>query len=98
MNATTVQICPDARKPIRGRLRTRGTLHATENRTGERPLTSVESLARARAARIVAERHLMMAIKQAEWRYEETAELGRDFDRRLELTKSALRDTRYLGA
>jgi hypothetical protein len=40
----------------------------------------------------------MMAIKRAELRYEETAELGREFDRRLERTKRALRDAGYLAA
>jgi hypothetical protein len=44
----------------------------------------------------MAERHLSMAIKRAEQRFDETEGLGREFDRRLERTKSALRDAGYL--
>jgi hypothetical protein len=39
----------------------------------------------------------MTAIEQAELRYEQTAELGREFDRRLGRTKSRLRGAGYLG-
>jgi hypothetical protein len=98
MNVTTVQTCPVARKPLRARPRARGARHSVENAIG-RPLPApADSLARARADRIIAERHLIMAIKRAELRYEETAELGMEFDRHLERTKSALRDAGYLRA
>lgn len=39
-----------------------------------------------------------MSIRRAERQYEETVELGREFDRRLQKTKSALRAAGYLGA
>jgi hypothetical protein len=38
----------------------------------------------------------MLAIERAEQHFEETAELGRAYDRRSERTKSALRDAGYL--
>jgi hypothetical protein len=86
-----------ALKPLRGWPRARGTLNAADNRLPKQRPAWVESLSEARAARIIAERHLMKAIEQAELRYEQTAELGREFDRRLGRTKSRLRDAGYLG-
>jgi hypothetical protein len=38
----------------------------------------------------------MMSIRRAELRYEETVEIGAEFDRRLRKTKSALRAAGYL--
>ena len=92
-----LQSRPGARKPLRGRPRARGTLHPAEHRVEKQRPASVDPLARARAAAILAERHLMMAIKAAELRFEETAELGREFDRRLERRKSGLREAGYLA-
>jgi hypothetical protein len=97
MNAPTAQIRRATRKPPRGTLRTRGTLHPDRHTVAKERPAPADSLARARAARIIAERHLTMAIKRAELRYEETAALGREFDRRLERVKSALRDAGYLA-
>ena len=97
VNVTTFQSCTGARKRFRGRPGTRVTLHAAENTVRRQEPASVDSLARARAATILAERHLVMAIKAAELRFEETAELGREFDRRLERRKSGLRDAGYLA-
>jgi hypothetical protein len=91
----TVQTLPD-RHPSRARPRKRVVIHVPERSARERERASVDSLARARAARIIAERQLMVAIKRAELYYEQTAELGREFDRRFERTKSALRGAGYL--
>jgi hypothetical protein len=44
----------------------------------------------------MAEQQLMQAIRRAELYYEETAELGRDFDRRLDRVKADLRQAGYL--
>jgi hypothetical protein len=44
----------------------------------------------------MAERQLEQAIRGAEARYEETVQLGREFDRRLERTKAAFRAAGYL--
>ena len=77
---------------VRLRPRERGAVH--EFPIGAR--ATLDPLARARAARIIAERQLMIAIRRAELRYEKTAQLGTDFDRRLERTKSALREAGYL--
>jgi hypothetical protein len=44
----------------------------------------------------MAERQLVEAIRRAELYYEETAELGREFDRRFDRTKAELRLAGYL--
>jgi hypothetical protein len=44
----------------------------------------------------MAERELMIAIQRAEAFYEATAELGAEFDRRLDRSESFLRDAGYL--
>jgi hypothetical protein len=85
-------------QPLRTRARTRAVIHAPERSARKRERASVDSLAAARAARIIAVRQLMMAIERAELRYEQTAELGKEFDRRLERTKSALRGAGYLSS
>jgi hypothetical protein len=54
-------------------------------------------VARARAARIMAERELMFAIQRAEASYEATVRLGIEFDRRLARSESFLRDTGHLA-
>jgi len=56
-----------------------------------------EKTARARAARIMAERKLMVAIERAEASYEATAELGAAFERRLASSESSLRNAGYLS-
>jgi hypothetical protein len=92
----TVQALP-VRRPLRARPRKRVVIHGPARPAHERELAPVDSLAQARAARIIAERQLLLAIKKAELRYEETVELGREFDRRFERTKSVLRDAGYLS-
>ena len=93
----TVQTLP-VRYPSRARPRKRAVIHAPERSAREPERAPVDPLARAKAARIIADRQLMMAIKRAELFYEQTAELGREFDRRFERTKSALRDAGYLDS
>jgi hypothetical protein len=93
----TVQTLP-VRHPSRARPRKRVVIHAPERSARERVRASVDSFAQARAARIIAERQLMVAIERAERRYEETAELGSEFDRRLQRTKSALQNAGYLSS
>ena len=77
------------------RSRTRGDVHPGRSPV-PRQRASEDSLACARAARILAERQLEMAIHRAESQCEEIAKLGRDFDRRLEKSKAMLLDAGYL--
>jgi hypothetical protein len=76
--------------------RKRSVVHEPARSASQRERRCGDTLAEARAARIIAEQHLLMAIKRAELRFEETAELGREFDRRFERTESALRAAGYL--
>src|SRR2546425_4264352 len=98
MHPTIAQTRPLTQKPFPARPRTRGSVHLAEESARSRREASGDCLARARAARIIAVRQLMMAIERAERRYEETAELGREFDRRLERMKADLHRAGYLGA
>jgi hypothetical protein len=92
--SATIQVDP-VRRPLRARPGA-GVIQQPARPARARQPSADEPLARAQAARIIAERRLLMAINEAELRYEETAELGREFDRRLERTKSALRAAGYL--